>query len=279
MPIDVLGVLLTCDSKFNPNYSSGFYLRGLFYKLIRSVDPGLALRLHDYRGLAPFSVSTLMKVYPGLYIFRVTSYLNRLSDTILKSLGRLRDLELMGRRFHLSEISFKRLDLKNLSENVAPYRKYELEFLSPTCFRRPCPYIPLQALGFLARIMRFMDRPRSHYRYLPLPDPLLMLRNLKRQWEQYAGMTIKAKRFTRWLEEGGVVVSGVDGLKTHRLVERRRGRFAVGFTGRVRLSLPKDTFREEEARIVNLLLRVGEETQVGVNRTAGFGMYKIVRTI
>ena len=55
---------------------------------------------------------------------------------------------------------------------------------------------------------------------------------------------------------------------------RRRGE---KFTGRGRLSLPKDTFREDAAKAVNILLRIGEETQVGVNRTAGFGMYKIIR--
>ncbi|MEM1776314.1 MAG: CRISPR system precrRNA processing endoribonuclease RAMP protein Cas6, partial [Nitrososphaerota archaeon] len=69
----------------------------------------------------------------------------------------------------------------------------------------------------------------------------------------------------------------VSDIKTHRLLDRRRKRFFVGFTGRVRLSLPEDTFIEENARAVNVLLRIGEETQVGINRTAGFGMYKILK--
>ena len=43
--------------------------------------------------------------------------------------------------------------------------------------------------------------------------------------------------------------------------------------------MPKDTFREDAAKAVNPLLRIGEETQVGVNRTAGFGMYKIIRSL
>jgi len=51
----------------------------------------------------------------------------------------------------------------------------------------------------------------------------------------------------------------------------------VGFTGRVRLSLPADIFREDCAKAVNILLKLGEETQVGVNRTGGFGMYKILK--
>jgi len=71
----------------------------------------------------------------------------------------------------------------------------------------------------------------------------------------------------------------VSRLKTHRFVNRSRNRFFVGFTGKIRLSLPNDIFRKDAAKAVNLLLRVGEETQVGVNRTAGFGMYKITRML
>jgi CRISPR/Cas system endoribonuclease Cas6 (RAMP superfamily) len=54
---------------------------------------------------------------------------------------------------------------------------------------------------------------------------------------------------------------------------------SVGLTGKVRLSLPADIFREDCARAVNALFRAGEEMQVGVNRTAGFGMYKILKMI
>jgi CRISPR/Cas system endoribonuclease Cas6 (RAMP superfamily) len=160
-----------------------------------------------------------------------------------------------------------------------PYRRYELEFLSPTCFRRPCPYIPLHAMGLMASIMKLMGKPKSHYRFLPLPDPILMLRNLKRQWDQYAGLSLKAHRFSRWLEEGGVAISGVSEIRTHRILNCSRKRFFVGFTGKVRLSLPADIFREDCARAVNALFRAGEEMQVGVNRTAGFGMYKILKMI
>ncbi|MCX8187874.1 MAG: hypothetical protein N3F65_04610 [Nitrososphaeria archaeon] len=58
----------------------------------------------------------------------------------------------------------------------------------------------------------------------------------------------------------------------------RRKRFYVGFTGKVRVSLPEDTFSEENARAVNVLLKIGEEKQVGINRTAGFGMLNLKST-
>ncbi|MDJ0268982.1 MAG: hypothetical protein NXY59_00230 [Aigarchaeota archaeon] len=187
MPIDVLGILLECSSNLNPIYFSGFHLRGLFYKVLRSFDPGFAGWLHGFRGLAPFSISPLMKIDSGTYIFRITSYLTKLSDALIKAFSKTDDVELLNRRFRVVEISYKRLDLERFMRDSVPYTRYELDFLSPTCFRRPCPYIPLHLMGFLARIMKFIGRPRSHYRFLPLPEPILMLRNLRRQWQQYAG--------------------------------------------------------------------------------------------
>lgn len=279
MPVDSIGVLLGCNHDFRPDFSSGFHLRGLFYRALRSVDPGFSSWLHGYKGLSPFSVSPLIRVDSGLYLFRITSYLTRLSDALVRAFGRLNEVELLNRRFRILEISCARLDVERLVRESAPYTRYELEFLSPTCFRRPCPYIPLHSMGVMASIMRLIGRPRSHYRFLPLPDPILMLRNLKRQWDQYAGLSLKVHRFSRWLEEGGVAISGVDEIRTHRLLNRARRRFFAGFTGRVRLSLPADIFREDCARAVNILLKIGEETQVGINRTAGFGMYKIIRML
>ncbi|MEM4833874.1 MAG: CRISPR system precrRNA processing endoribonuclease RAMP protein Cas6 [Thermosphaera sp.] len=237
----------------------------------------MAARLHEYGGLAPFSISPLMEVCPGIYSFKITSYLTRLSDVVLKSFIKMENVKLASNVCRLIRISFKRINLDDLIKNSKPIRKYEIEFITPTCFRRPSPYIPLHTIGFLAKIMRVTRKIRSHYRFFPLPDPILMLRNLKRQWDQYAGVSLRGKHFSKWLEEGGIAISGASDIRTHRLIDRRRRRFFVGFTGRVRFSLPKDTFSEENAKVVNVLLRIGEETQVGINRTAGFGMYKILK--
>jgi len=277
VPVDVVGVLVTSDPGFTPSFSSGFHLRGLFYRLLRKSDPQLASRIHDFRGLAPFSVSPLLQLHPGASYFRITSFTTRLTNALLESLKNCSEIELMGKTLHVTELSYSRIDTDKLLREADEFTGYELEFISPTCFRRPCPYIPLHVLGIFARIMGFMKQPKSAYRYYPLPDPILMLRNLKRQWEQYTGTTIRSKRFTRWLEEGGVALSGVDKIRTHRFIHKKRKVFAVGFTGKARISLPENTFKREEAKIVNALLRLGENTQVGINRTAGFGLYKIVK--
>lgn len=277
MPIDIIGLLLACSSPPKLGYSSGFYLRGVFYRALKSYDPYMASQIHEYGGLAPFSVSTLIEIHPGVYFFRIASYLTKLSNAVLKAFSKAENLRLANHTFRLVEISCRRIDLDELVRESKPFRRYEIEFITPTCFRRPSPYIPLHVFGFLTKILRAMGRPRSHYRFFPLPDPILMLRNLKRQWDQYAGVSLMGRKFNRWLEEGGVAIAGASEIRTHRLVDKARGRFFVGFTGKVRFSLPEDTFTEENAKAVNVLLRIGQETQVGVNRTAGFGMYRILK--
>lgn len=227
LPIDVIGLLLTCNSRSKARYSSGFYLRGMFYRILSSYDPIMAARLHEYGGLAPFSISPLMEVCPGIYSFKITSYLTRLSDVVLKSFIKMENVKLASNVCRLIRISFKRINLDDLIKNSKPIRKYEIEFITPTCFRRPSPYIPLHTIGFLAKIMRVTRKIRSHYRFFPLPDPILMLRNLKRQWDQYAGVSLRGKHFSKWLEEGGIAISGASDIRTHRLIDRRRRRFFV----------------------------------------------------
>ncbi|MEM2017246.1 MAG: CRISPR system precrRNA processing endoribonuclease RAMP protein Cas6 [Nitrososphaerota archaeon] len=279
MSIEVVGVIAYSELEHYPVFSSGFHVRGLFYKILKSCNPVLALRVHDYRGLAPFSASPLFKLERNIYYFRFTLLDNRISTALLDFFKKFDEVELLNSKFYLNEVTYKSIDLKELLSESSPCKKYELEFLSPTCFRRPCPYIPLYTLGPLSHMLRFFGRIKSTYRYYPLPDPILMFRNLARIWREHGGVTIHSRRFSRWLEEGGIALSAIQDIKTHRLMHKKRNAFIVGFTGRIRLSLPNDTFNEKYARIVHALLKMGEEVQVGVNRTAGFGLYRILKAI
>ncbi len=279
MGVDVIGVIALSSLENYERYSSGFSVRGLFYKILKASDKSLAYKIHEYRGLTPFSASPIIKLEKGIYYFRYTSFDGRITKALLEYFKRNDNVQMLNSTFHIREITFKSIDLNKLLEEAYPYEKYEIEFRSPTCFRRPCPYMPLYSFGFIARLLKILGKPKSTYRYYPLPDPILMLRNLNRLWREYGGVTIKSKRYSKWLEEGGVALSGVENIKTVRLTYRRRNAFIVGFTGKARLSIPNDTYNEEYAKITNAMLRLGEEIQVGVNRTAGFGLYKILKTI
>lgn len=275
--VDIIGVIASSPLEYYQKYSSGFSIRGLFYRILKVSDAVLASRVHEYRGLAPFSASPLIKLENNIYYFKYTSFDSRITRALLEYFKKNDEVKLFGTKFYVNEITFKSIDLKKLLQESYPYDKYEVEFISPTCFRRPCPYIPLHTLGFISKMLRIIGRPKSTYRYYPLPDPILMLRNISRLWREYGGVTIKSRKYTRWLEEGGVALSAVENIRTVKLLHRKGKAFIVGFIGKARLSLPHDTYDEEYARVTNTLLRLGEEVQVGVNRTAGQGLYKIIK--
>ncbi|MGC8831453.1 MAG: CRISPR system precrRNA processing endoribonuclease RAMP protein Cas6 [Thermoproteota archaeon] len=48
----------------------------------------------------------------------------------------------------------------------------------------------------------------------------------------------------------------------------------MGFTSAVRFSIPKDIYAERFARLTDALMRLAEYSNVGGNRTAGFGVVK-----
>jgi len=47
-----------------------------------------------------------------------------------------------------------------------------------------------------------------------------------------------------------------------------------GFVGTVRFSIPSELYDKEKAKMVSALLKMAELTNVGIRRTAGFGMIK-----
>ena len=123
MPVDVIAVLMNSEDDFNPKSSSGFRVRGLFYRLLKESDPGLASRIHDYKGLAPFSVSPLLKIYSNTYYFRIMSFLTRITKAILESLKRRDEIEFMNRRLIMREIEFSRIDSNKLLKEAEEIRR------------------------------------------------------------------------------------------------------------------------------------------------------------
>jgi len=120
LPIDSLGVLLECNPDFRSSFPSSFHLRSLFYKTLKSIDPRFSSWLHGYRGFGPILDITLIRVGLGIYLFKIASYLTKLSDAPVKAFGRLSEVELLNRYFHVLEISYARLDLERLMRGSTP---------------------------------------------------------------------------------------------------------------------------------------------------------------
>ncbi|RLI98469.1 MAG: hypothetical protein DRP00_01910 [Candidatus Aenigmatarchaeota archaeon] len=258
---------------------TGFKIRGLIYKILREVDEDLATKLHEAKKLAPIAVTPIYKERKTSH----TAYMKitildeklsqKLSNYILKlPLGSILNLDVL--KLQPLEVSIVCIDTKKLVKNAEPITKFSIIFKTPTLFRQSfiracCPYCPIPKTT-CPHISK-----AKHYRYVPMPDPYLMLRNLLRLWKAFTGVNLKFKEYVEWLLLGGIAIAGIPKLKTIRIYEHPTiPKWSVGFIGKVYFNLPEDTYNEELAKTTDALLRFGEYSNVGANRTAGFGVIK-----
>ena len=146
-------------------------------------------------------------------------------------------------------------------ESYVGCRSFSVVFFTPTCFR-------VKPFGVKVR----------RTRYLILPDPISLLSGLYRVWNAYFSPKI-GEDYIKWLHYYSVVVAGVDNLRSLRVYEYegdRRKKYDVGFVGSVRYSFVEDTYDKMMAFYTYLLLKFGEYSNVGRNRSSGFGVIKLI---
>jgi CRISPR-associated endoribonuclease Cas6 len=146
--------------------------------------------------------------------------------------------------------------------------KVEVRFLTPTNFRST-QHNP----GILRRILpsRFRRSVRPVYRYVILPDPYYLFRGLARLYRRFGDPRIRYSSYCEWLLEGGIALETFSDLKVHKVFDAK-GRWARGFTGKVVYAMPGDTFDRKYAELTVRLLKFARFSNVGGNRTAGFGV-------
>jgi len=266
---------------------SGYAVRGLFYNIVGSVDREYASLLHDSRMLAPFSVSPVCRVsgesgfHPcfdklsrGLLRVNFTLLDGRLTDILMKFIQE----GLGGGEFNIGKdkvtlhaLSFQQISYERLFKDSSDVRSFKVNFLTPTYFRQT-------PRDMLRRYGKRLDKSFtvSPYRFIPLPDPVLLFKSVARLWRKFSNINLDLQDFMRWLETGGVAVSGFpDGIRTYIVHEHpTTKKWSVGFTGTVYFSIVKDIYSPEKAKIVNTLLKFAEYTNVGGGRTAGLGLIK-----
>lgn len=278
------------DDDFELPDFSGYIVRGIFYHLIREVDPRLAEGLHQVKRLAPFSTSPLTIEYAedrkrgavkklrrgDTLLWRAALLDEGLAKRFLDSLLLKMEVKVGDVNAHLCGVSVESIDAGQLFKRAEPVRSFIVDFETPTFFRQSilrecCPFCPVDR-GSCRHVRDAVRR----YRFIPLPDPYLMFRNLLRLWMAFSNVPLKNhKEYIDWLKYGGVAVAGYSDLKTVRVYEHpTTPKWSVGFVGRAYFNLPEDTYAEDMAKITDTLLKFGEHSNVGGNRTAGFGCIK-----
>ncbi len=288
----VLNINFKISEKIILNKFSGFESRRIFYNVIKLANEKLANELHESKKLSPFSstpIYTLLnekmeivnrkltpnKIYTMRYTILSKKLCNLIAEIIWKDIFNKQKIK--NEIIEIIDFKIKSIDYVDLYKNSEPIKYFLVNFLTPTYFR-VSPYI----LAMISKNVKNQIFPLEYlkriYRYYPLPNPSLLIRNIVRIWKQYSNYHFDYDMYKAWVSLFGVTVSGYRrGIKTYRAYERKStNRWVEGFRGIVAYYVPDDLLNKEYAKITDMLLKFAEFTNVGGGRTAGFGMIKYV---
>lgn len=234
---------------------SGAFVRGFVYWVLSKTNRTFAEKLHSSKNISPFSVTPVMsngKVVDRLeegkeYKFSVTFFVPEIGEAMKNYLVSAENVYFTAAKNPLRKIRVKYCDKDSLSNK--PVSKFNIDFITPCYFRIPS----------------------KSYRFVPLPIPNLIFRNLARIYSAFISEI--SHEYREWLDAGGIVVSGLD-IETQKVMLKKM-KWDIGFIGKVYFNLPKDTYNEDFARITSKLLSFGEYSNVGGSRTSGFGVIKV----
>ncbi|MBE8540205.1 CRISPR-associated endoribonuclease Cas6 [Geoglobus acetivorans] len=233
---------------------SGAYVRGFVYWVLGRMDRAFAERLHSSRGISPFSVTPVMlNDYPVSsleegkeYRFSITFFVPEIGEALRDYLISANSVYFTAVENPLRRVRVRYVDMGSLEEG--PTTKFRVDFVSPCYFRMPS----------------------NSYRFVPMPMPELMFRSLARLYSAFIEEV--PADYRRWLDEGGIAVSGLK-IETEKVL-LKKSKWAAGFTGWVNFSMPDDLYSEQHARLTAKLLRFGEYSNVGGGRTSGLGVMR-----
>ena len=257
---------------------SGFEVRGFFYNVISSLNETLASSIHEGKALAPFAVTPVIlhresqdvvcydHVSPGLADFSFILFRDDEARVVEEAIRKgMSTVKLVDSELPLTTIRLEQID--PLSMPKERLSSFALNFYTPTYFRAT----PID----LAKEYSLNASVPLPYRFVPLPDPILLFRSLVRTWREFVGIGEGLEEFMSWVEAGGVLLSGFPGgIFTRRVYEHpMTNKWAVGFVGRANFSFSKRLYYEKMVETASALLRFGEIVGVGAGRTSGMGRY------
>lgn len=236
---------------------TGYISRGLLLHIIRQVNPAIAQKLHELEVTKPYSVTPLWfksktrssegylldPAYPCRVGFRFLK--DEDARLLIDYFSAGTDINIFDVSFQVASLSVKTKDYAEM-EGSKPLEAFRLVFRSPTY---------LSSMG-------------SHYSCL-FPEPVRLFSNLMRIWDTYSTSRrfgrVEQGAYKEWLSRH-IGVSEYS-LKT-RLARMRRMK-AMGFLGWSNYEMDS---RDEWNGVTVALAQLSEFSNVGGNRTGGFGV-------
>lgn len=216
---------------------------GFLLELCRRFEPALSRAIHDGEGLKPLSVSPL-SVADGAVSFSCGTLDSRATAGVAAAIEAARNagrpLALAGAEARIESAETLCSSYADLHDRASQGRSIELQFASPTLFRRAGASIVL-------------------------PQPELLFQSLLRTWNAFAPMQFPPHdqaEFARIMISGHSIHTRLVDFGSYTL---------LGFVGSVRYLLPED-MHQILRRTINCLADYAFYAGVGYRTTMGMGV-------
>ena len=262
MPVEI-GLEMYGEKEVVLPFFTGHVARGLLLHIVRLVDPSAAGVLHELNVSKPYSVTPLRfrsvsrvengfvldpasPCYVGFKFLR-----DDLTGYVLKFFERQNSVMIFDTVFHIASLSINSKSYGDLEREAEAAERFRLVFETPT-------YLP--CLG-------------SSYRWM-FPDAVRVFCGLMRVWNKFSdGRRVGKEEFLAYKDWLGKNV-GVCGYRLRTKLTVMREKKAVGFIGWCAYEM-KD-LESEWNKVTIMLAKYAEYTNIGGNKTAGYGVTKLI---
>lgn len=247
---------LTSSDPRHPRYP-GLYAHGLFFALLKKLDPDLASRIHA-APRKPFTLAVLGNK-EGLEL-RVTTLDDELFTPLLKILlsESVHGLPLGEQSFSLSKVV-----ATPQGDPLAGFRTWqELAQAEPTRWLR---------LHFSSPTVFTTSKADKRTRHTPLPDPFLVAKSLLSSWQYHSPLRFSDREAAALLTtfELDLELTRFNNLRFEK-AQAAKG-FFPGFTGQIEVYCHCDSLQVQQAlgtlRAFSFYAGVGAKTTYGLGLT------------
>jgi len=262
LPVEI-GLEMYAEKEVILPLFTGHVARGLLLHIIRRLDPSVSINLHELNVSKPYTVTPLRfkskgrcekgyvldPLHPCRVGFRFLK--DEYAAYLLKFFQQRNSVMVLDTTFRIASLNVNCKSYEDIEKESIPINELKLIFKTPTYFA---------SLG-------------SGYHWM-FPDAVKVFSNLMRAWNMFSD----GKRFSKedyiaykeWLTKNVGVAEYQ--LETKLAVMRQKK--ITGFAGWVTYEL-KDT-ESEWNKTTCMLAKYAEYSNIGGNKTGGFGVTKIV---
>jgi len=246
------------------NKPYGYVFRGYLMNWLNEIAPEEVHNIHEYNCIRPYSINSHYKRKEHLLELTFITFNSNLGELLYNNI--LEDnkfiLKLRDNTFNIKHIEYGPINLKEIFENANPVQKFSIYFPKPTYFNTSKGDYPIR-----------------------IPIPTILFSNICTLWNSISNQkqNINKNQFINWLETH-MYLSGHK-IQTIPLTIGKEMP-VVGFKGHTSFIIKELNYNFYEDNTVedaqedfysnctwiDFLCKISEYTNVGVNRTASFGI-------